>query len=149
MCAMNRIRKFLALAPADRRLLLRATVLVAAVRVARTVLPWPALRRVVAWAARPGGVAQGVVDMPTDRLGWAVEVAGRYIPDATCLTRALALQIWLGRHGQPAALRLGVARGAGERLEAHAWLEREGRVIIGAAELARYTPLPPLEGRDG
>jgi hypothetical protein len=89
------------------------------------------------------------VAVPTDRMRWAVEVAGRYVPGATCLTQALALQIWLGRHGQSAALRLGVARGAGERLEAHAWLEHEGRVIIGAAERPRYTPLPPLEGLDG
>jgi hypothetical protein len=146
---MSRIRRFLALAPAERRLLLRATLLVAAVRVARAVLPWPALRRLVSWAARPGRSPRGVVAVPPGRLGWAVEVAGRYVPGATCLTQALALQIWLGRHGQPAALRLGVALGAEERLEAHAWLEHEGRVIIGAAERPRYTPLPPLEGRDG
>jgi hypothetical protein len=36
-----------------------------------------------------------------------------------------------------AELRLGIARDGG-RLDAHAWLESEGRVVIGNAELWRY-----------
>jgi len=75
-------------------------------------------------------------------------VASRYVPGATCLTRALALQIWLGRRGQAAELRFGVARGAEAPLDAHAWLESAGRILIGAAEVPRYAPLPPT-GRRG
>jgi len=145
---MSSVRKLLALAPEERRLLVRAALLLSAVRLARAVLPWPALRRVASRAARPARDAPGSAHGSTDRLRWAVDVARRYVPGATCLTQALALQIWLGRRGQAAELRLGVARRAGARLEAHAWLEREGQVILGAAERPRYTPLPSLERRD-
>lgn len=45
-----------------------------------------------------------------------------------CLTRSLALQAILARHGAQAQLRVGVAR-AGSGLAAHAWLELAGTVL--------------------
>ena len=65
------------------------------------------------------------------------------MPRATCLTQALALRSLLAADGRPSALRLGVAR---ERrgFEAHAWLESEGRILIGGGDVQRYTPLPTL-----
>jgi hypothetical protein len=45
-----------------------------------------------------------------------------------CLTRSLALQAILARHGAQAQLRVGVAR-AGSGLAAHAWLELSGTVL--------------------
>jgi hypothetical protein len=45
-------------------------------------------------------------------------------------------------------VRIGVAKGEGGKLEAHAWVECEGNVIIGGYELERYTSLVALdEGR--
>ena len=85
--------------------------------------------------------------MATDRLRWAVEATSRRVPGATCLTQALALQILLGRRGQASELRLGVSRGDAPGLQAHAWLESEGQVVIGAAERDRYTALPALPRR--
>ncbi len=48
----------------------------------------------------------------------------------------------LGRHGHHGVVRLGVAYGAGRLLEAHAWLEHEGAVLVGGDGAARYAPLP-------
>ena len=42
-------------------------------------------------------------------------------------------------------MRLGVAGGPGRAFEAHAWLEHEGRVLIGGPVEARYVPLPALD----
>ena len=47
---------------------------------------------------------------------------------ATCLERSLALWWLLARHGIPTQLRIGV-RKAGEKFEAHAWIERDGAAI--------------------
>lgn len=78
-------------------------------------------------------------------IGWAVATAARRIPAATCLTQALAAQYLLRRRGLEADLRIGVARAAGEPLEAHAWVESRGQVVVGG--VARpYTPLPSLGG---
>lgn len=69
-------------------------------------------------------------------------MAARYVPRATCLTQALALQAMLGRAGTPSELRIGVARGKETEVDAHAWLECEGRVVIGDGQLERYVPMP-------
>jgi hypothetical protein len=53
--------------------------------------------------------------------------------------------VLLARHGHPALVRIGVVRGEGGGVQAHAWVESEGAVVIGGAELDRYTPLAGLE----
>jgi hypothetical protein len=82
-----------------------------------------------------------------EKIAWAVAVASRYVPAATCLTQALAGQILLAQHGEPALLQIGVAKNEAGKLEAHAWVESRGRIIIGdSEELFRYTRLPSMEG---
>jgi hypothetical protein len=76
---------------------------------------------------------------------WAVETAARHMPLAnTCLTQALAAQVLLARRGYPALLRIGVVKGDKDNLQAHAWVESEGEVVIGGYELERYAHLATL-----
>jgi transglutaminase superfamily protein len=138
---LRRLAELARLPVAERRLLVQAALLLATVRVALVLLRWPVVRRLAARAARP---VAGGAPVAAAALQRAVERAGRHVPGATCLSQAIALQILLGRRGRTADLRLGVAPGEGRRLEAHAWLEAEGHVLIGAAGRERYTPLPPL-----
>ncbi len=138
---MHRMRKFLRLPSTDRRLLIQSVFLLGAIRLGLWLLPFETLRRLLA------RVAQGTNRASLDRVTWAVTVAGRYVPVATCLTRALATQVLLGRCGHPASLRIGVVRSEEGQLQAHAWVESRGRIVLGGSEdLSRYTPLPPLEG---
>jgi hypothetical protein len=82
-----------------------------------------------------------------ERIAWAVRVARRYVPAATCLSQALAVRTLFRRQGYPAQLRIGVTKGERGQLEAHAWVESEGKIVIGGSQdLARYTPLPSLQG---
>ena len=77
---------------------------------------------------------------------WAVTVASRYIPGVKCLARALATKVLLAHQGYICELRLGVAKNEKGQLEAHAWVESQGRIVIGGLrDLPRYTPLPLLE----
>lgn len=79
---------------------------------------------------------------PLERVMWAVDAASRRC-SATCLEQALATEALLRRAGLPAQLCIGVAKAAGDRLEAHAWVEQHGVVVVGAQEdLGRYTRLP-------
>jgi hypothetical protein len=140
----RRARKVLALPAAERGTLLRAWSLLWAARLGLWLLPFPAIRN---WAARRA-IQTGARDaMPVDRLAWSVSAASHLVPRATCLTQALAGQALLARHGHPARLYLGVARGDAGQFEAHAWLEAEGQVILGDGERARFTPLTTLSSQ--
>jgi hypothetical protein len=50
--------------------------------------------------------------------------------------------------GVPASLRIGVTRKKSGELEAHAWVESSGKVIIGGthADLSRFTVLRAARG---
>src|SRR5438874_1247449 len=141
---MTGLRKMIGLPPSERWLLIRVALLVVAVRLALALLPWQAVHHLAGRAARPAARPVRPSPVPTDRVRWAVEATSSRVPGAVCLTQALALQILLGRRGQASELRLGVARGEGPGLEAHAWLESEGRILIGAADRERYAALPSV-----
>ncbi len=66
---------------------------------------------------------------------------------AKCLARALTTQVLLNRQGYLPDLRIGVAKATAGQLEAHAWVEYQGRIVIGQLnDLSRYLPLPSFEG---
>lgn len=81
-----------------------------------------------------------------DRLIWAMNTAGRTVLNARgCLPLAIATQYWLSRCGVPADLKIGVRRDASGDLEAHAWVEQGGRVLIGGSPSPdQYQTLPAL-----
>ena len=108
------------------------------VRVALTALPYRRVERLVSRLARRRAAAALA---PTDRIAWAVAAVGRRLPGATCLVQALAASIMLARGGTRAIVRIGVARERGGPLESHAWVESEGRVVIGDVHLDRYVPI--------
>lgn len=143
---MAKLRKFLALEPAERQLLLTAACLVAAIRAGTWLLPFRTVRRLVARLSRPSQSARDG-DLSSERIAWAVDVAGKRIPGGrNCLVQALATQVLLDRRRHPAQLRIGVARGPTGEFEAHAWVESEGKVIIGGGDISRFAVLPAMEG---
>jgi hypothetical protein len=143
---MRGLASFLALPRAERRLLVAAAGLLGAIRIGLWVLPFRSVHGAIrALGARPP--TRDGKGPPAERIVWAVGAADRLVPRTTCLVRALAAHALLARHGHASQLRLGVAGGAGRRFEAHAWLERDGRVLIGGPVEGRYVPLPALDAR--
>ena len=133
---MRRLVTFARLPAADRMLAIRAAGWLVAARVALWTLPFARVQELVErWGARRRavGVAPG-------RLAWTVETTARSIPQATCLTQALAAQVMLSRAGESPELHIGVATDRGA-FEAHAWLELHGRPLVGDRELDRYARL--------
>jgi len=84
-------------------------------------------------------------DFSEEYLVWSVAVVSPYVPKTTCLAQALAAQLLLQRAGHQARLHIGVNYGIGGRLEAHAWVESQGRILIGGFDTNRYTHLLALE----
>ena len=145
---IRRLHKFLHIPPWDRRLLIKAGVTVGAVRIGLWVLPFRTLQLIVSATTKMADEVQKADPATINRVVWAVWTARRYVPAATCLTQALATQVLLGRRGQPACLRVGVMKGKDGQLQAHAWVESDGVVIIGGSEseLEQYTPLLAMDG---
>jgi hypothetical protein len=138
---LKRLRKIILLSQVERRLLIRSALLMPAFRLGLWLLPF---RTLVILAGQGRSQTQPSDPSLPDRVAWAVRVIGRYVPRATCLVQALTAQALLMRSGFPSNLRIGVAK-AEERFQAHAWVESQGRVIAGAGEIERYTPLLGLE----
>jgi len=146
---MRPIRKLWRLPRADRSLLLTAAVWLAATRVGLWLLPLRVVRRWLAYAVQSRHLARGSPPSP-ERIAWAVGVARHVVPSATCLPQALAAEALLVRSGHPADLRIGIVKTAVGRVTAHAWVESDGRVVVGDLhDLARYAPFPPLPGIRG
>lgn len=115
--------------PKDAALVLAAAGLLIE---ARLRLRFQKFESIVSWASRAGrGTA------PVERLCWAVRAAARRLPAFTCLAQALALQRLLSANGHRSELRIGVARGDSD-FSAHAWVVRDGVVLIGGDDCDRY-----------
>jgi hypothetical protein len=145
---MSAIRSYSRLSAADRILFVRAVSLVAMIRIGLWAIPFKVLYRLL--VRIPGNVGQlrrssAVAATSEKRLVWAVRAAARRIPQATCLTQALALQSLMGLTGQQSHVQIGVARDDSGKFEAHAWVESCGRILLNTpAEVARYARLVSL-----
>lgn len=148
---MKLLRKFLHLSRTDRWLLVRSLGVVAVIRLALSVLPFRTLWRLLQQAtARYPSTPSSQSDISINRLTWSIQKTSRCVPQATCLTQAAAAYLLLSRHGYPAEIRIGVGKSENGKFEAHAWVESEGKVVIGGsgptgADVTRWTPLPSLE----
>ena len=138
----RRVRTLAALPKAERRLLLRALTLLWLCRLALWVLPFPVVTR---WADRSRVVPAHTETKPR-QLAAAIRTASRFVPHATCLVKALAGARLFAERGQHALVVIG-ARKRADGLEAHAWLESGGQVVLGnVIDLHSYHPLGQPEG---
>jgi hypothetical protein len=140
---MRRLVKFLRLGRAERRLRVAAWATLLWIKIALTLLPF---KIVYGWVSRLAGesskpAARGGAS-PVD-VSRALQSVCGYVPGGrNCLARALAGKLLITRRGYAVTLRVGVAR-LGERIQAHAWLEHDGRVLIGQDDAVQFTPFPP------
>lgn len=137
---MGTVRKFLALPGSEQRLLASAFFAVGAARLRLAVMPFRAGKG-YARGCRPAGKP----GPGPDRIAWAIDVASRRLGNMTCLVRALAGHALLARRGFSSCISLGVAssseRDAANGLIAHAWLESEGRILLGGPNIRGYKRL--------
>ena len=141
---MRRLQSFLRLPARERFLYLRTWLLLFRIRLMLWVLPYRRWRQIAAQMIRVENERQ--LDRPqVNQITRAVRVMSRYVPQASCLTQALAAQTLLANEGQRSQLRVGVTQNGG-KLEAHAWVQIDGRVVIGGREsVVRFSAFPTLE----
>ncbi len=143
---MRKVLRFFRLPLTDQWLVMRAVFLVSGVRLALHLFGFPAVYRLL---SRFGGLnPEQAFDLNEVQriLRYVDAVSNVLLTRRPCLTRALVAQLLLTRRNFPTTLRLGVSRSAEGKFEAHAWLEHDGRIVIGyLPDLSRFTPLPTLE----
>ena len=126
--------------------LIRVLPLLVAVRMALWVLPYRTVSRLFdvpshEIAARPKATPKRTVAL-IRTVAWA----GRtLLADRPCLTQAIAGRWLLARRGYASDLKMGVRRkDDGEGIAAHAWLEMDGRIVLGGGDSPDvYTPFRP------
>ncbi len=142
----SRLGKFWRLPLSDKMLLARAAWQLSAVSLGLRILPFSFWQRRM--KSSPSTDTTRTVAGSPERTLWSVSVASGYVPGATCLVRALVAQNMLRRAGQASQIRLGVSLRREDRFQAHAWLEQDGRILLGADEgPSPYVSLPPAPVR--
>ena len=125
------IRRFLALAPPERWLLIEAMLLVLAMRATLALGRFQPARKRLRFSSNFNSIRPRD-GCTIDSISRALSRAARYLPRTTCLVQALAGIRMLGRRGYPSSLCLGVAKPDGA-FAAHAWIECECGTVIGSA----------------
>lgn len=121
--------RVLSLSGSEMIFLGRCLLVVAAVRLGLTLLSYNRVRSLVTRLDARQCASMGELR----RVAWGVAAAARFVPYATCLTQALSGQYILARQGNESKIRIGIERGTGEQLKAHAWLISDNHIVLGGS----------------
>lgn len=136
--------KFLQLATTDKLLILKSFFLVLAIRILLWLVPVKLLQSLFTWNLEENGDMSASDWAKIISIVRSVKAVSRFVPRATCLTQALAASLLIRRSGQRSNLKIGVAKDDKSRLIAHAWLEKDGRIILGKhPDQGRFVALTP------
>jgi Transglutaminase-like superfamily len=125
----------------------RVAILLWAVRIGLWIIPFQRLHDLLTQTRLGSFIPHQQELAYTEKITTSVKRMRRFVLAATCLTQALVTEKLLHEAGLPAAMRIGVARSDAGKIEAHAWVESNGEVVIGGshADLSRFTILHAVE----
>ena len=150
---MNLLKRLLNLTPAQRLLFFRTTLLIVRLLVesyasSRESASERLSRRLIGCRSSSCDDEETlpVGDMAlnqymTDVLRF-VSVFGSRIKRVNCLIQGFTVFTLLRQKNVPARLQIGVAKPKNGEIKAHAWLQADGRVVLGGeVELSEFTPI--------
>ena len=138
---MRVLRQLRSLTALERRELVAAMALLPVIAARLRLRGVRATQEAIASAGHASPRVHGAA-LQAHEVARLVAAAARWSPwRPSCMTRSLALQCMLLRHGLDGRLRLGVRRRSGA-LEAHAWIEHGGAPLMESAKVADvFAPL--------
>lgn len=129
----GRLGKFAALTWHERRLFMVAALMLPMTALALRAFPNRTLTFFEARRPRHPALAR----LSADRIAHMVAAAAHYGPyRATCLPQSLVLRYVLQRAGLAGELRYGIRKKDG-RVDAHCWIELDGRPLIDSPDVHR------------
>lgn len=130
---MVRLNKIRLLSWQQRRVVLYAFCLINTIRLSLWLFPFGVVRRQLRTFLpnyKSDCSITGVISVLF--IVQAVAIAANYsLGHPKCLARALTAQILLNQYGYSHNLHIGIAKNEARELEAHAWIEYRGQVIVG------------------
>jgi hypothetical protein len=144
---MRVLLKFLKLPLTEKVLYAEALPVVFFTGIVLRVVPFRFLRKLLvkrlSTDAMPGSADLAEIQ----KIVRSVDFFSRFHPFATCLTRSLSALLLIKFNGEHAILKIGVAKDEDTTFKAHAWLESNGRIVIGKIPSAsQYTVLDSFSG---
>jgi hypothetical protein len=127
------------LAPGDWAALALAVPALAVARLLVVAVPYRWWRSAI--RTETPGRTRAAAWLGPGRVAWAVTVAARFVPGATCLSQALAARVLLRAAGHPTTLSIGVRRDPGGVIQAHAWVHSGVRPVVGVRPEGTYEVL--------
>ncbi|MCF2488464.1 lasso peptide biosynthesis B2 protein [Dyadobacter sp. CY347] len=126
----HHIAKWNSLSLEGKLIFLKAAASLVLIKVGLTILPFATFRKIFHWLCKSkytGETSQQSVDLTV----WAVDTAANLLPlELLCLPRALATK-YLLRKVPALTLEIGIEVNPAKQFEAHAWVEKNGSVIMG------------------
>lgn len=109
---------------------LRASICLILIKIGLSVLPFSTFRKLFHWLTKYDSVTETSQKYIQETV-WAVDSAADHLPiELLCLPRALAAK-YLLRRVPALTLEIGIEINPSKSFEAHAWVEKNGSVIIG------------------
>jgi hypothetical protein len=143
---MNRLQKFNQLSRTEKLLFLQAMLVLAFVTLGLRAFPWLKLQRLLLKLANWHGPSAVRRRVSLRSISRSIRAASHYIPKATCLPQALTAQHLLIWNSYPADFQIGVAKDANGKLEAHAWVTSQNKIIVGGEQTVnRFVSLSAME----
>jgi hypothetical protein len=114
----------------EKVIFLKSAVCLLLIKIGLTILPFAAFRKIFYRITNTKNV-QDVSHQQIELTVWAVDTAANLLPfELLCLPRALATK-YLLRKVPFLTLEIGIKINPEKHFEAHAWIEKNGTVIIG------------------
>jgi hypothetical protein len=143
---MKKILRFLFLPYQKKKLLFQSIFLVCVIRICLWIFPFKWLNKLVSYFDSKATDSEQLDWLVVNDVARSIRASCRHIPYASCLTQALAARTLLKLKGQNTQLRIGVDKDGDDKLSAHAWIEADGRIIIGKyPHHQRYLVLVPSD----
>ncbi|MCF0057322.1 lasso peptide biosynthesis B2 protein [Dyadobacter sp. CY356] len=126
----NYLKKWGSISGSAKLKILRAGMVLLFLKAGLTVLSFSTFRRLFYRFSRSERYNEMTAEEIEENV-WAVNTAANVLPiELLCLPRALATK-YLLRHVPALSLEIGVEINPAKAFEAHAWVEKEGEIIIG------------------
>jgi hypothetical protein len=136
---MKIITNFMKQNRVDQQLLITTVLTMIIIRVKLYLIPFNHIQRSI----EKNTTKKASNNIPVHKLTWTVQTVSNYVPQATCLTKALTAQKLLKKYGYSSQIKIGVGKDINGEFEAHAWVEYDGKVVIGES-VKEYVPLTDL-----
>ena len=132
---MELLLKFTRLSQIERILLVKAVTLMAVIRIGLLVIPFKRLYRLVSEAGKKNSGRHNSDPEYQKHVVYAISRASKYFHgNNTCLIQSVVGLYLLEKNGISTKLCIGVVKNDSGGLCAHAWVESNGKIIIGGTK---------------